>query len=266
MSFADQTSVLSAHVRYGSRDAVVDALVRLGVGHGAPVPVWPPRRLPYGLMISPVRNGWVSLWSPLEDVREWLPRLAATLECPGVILEAVQSRFLITEFYRDNDFIGRMELPAEAVAYDDLWARTAESLEAEGLSEPWEDEGRFSARLDQIAASEEYQQDVAALREEQPEPEALRPFLPPYASVEQAWELVTAIDRDTADGASPDEESSPYAEDYLESFASYLGILDATWDPAADADALSEGDYDEEGLPEGWRDFVVLPIRQLPVL
>jgi hypothetical protein len=265
MSEALSVSTLGAHVRYPSQEGVIDALVRLGVGRGAPVPVWPPRRLPYGLFVSPVRDGWVSLWSPLGDVREWLPRLTATLECPGVLMEVIQSQFWIAEFLRDDDFVGRLELPTEAVAWDDLWARTTESLEAEGVEQPWEDEARFGARMDEIAASPEYQEDVRALREERPHPEALRPFLPPHASLEQAWELLTAIDRREA--AGEDEEISPYAEDYLEGFAGYLGIRDAAWNPFADAEALSEGDYeDEEGLPEGWRDFVVLPVPQLPVL
>src|SRR4051795_7837631 len=99
MSVADPASSLSVHVRYGSREAVVDALVRLGVGYGQPVPVWPPARLPHGLLISGPRNGWISLWSPLDDAREWLPRLAATLESPAVLFEVIESRFWIAEFF-----------------------------------------------------------------------------------------------------------------------------------------------------------------------
>jgi hypothetical protein len=80
-----------------------------------------------------------------------------------------------------------------------------------------------------------------------------------------AWELLTEVDR-----AEPneDEEAEPEeVEEYLDHFAAYLGIRDAVWDPTADAEALEEGEYEEEeGLPEAWRDFLVLPIPQLRVL
>lgn len=264
-----EISILSAHVRYGSRESVVEALVRLGIGRGAPVPVWPPGRLPRGIFLSPPRNGWVSLWSPLDDLRDWFPRLTATLECPGLVLEVIESQFWIAELFQDERFLGRFELPTDAVEWDDLWARTVDSLESEGIEEPWEDEERFGARMDEIASSPEYQEDVRQLREERPDVEALRAFLPLHTHVEQAWALLTAIERRPAEGgeSEEDEDSSPYAEDYMERFASYLGIRDAAWDPRADTEALAEGDYeDEEGLPEEWREFVVLPIMQLPVL
>jgi hypothetical protein len=259
-------------VKYGSREAVVDALVRLGVGRGSPAPVWPPCKLPYGLFVSPLRNGWVSLWSPLDNVRDWFPQVTATLECPGILLEVLESQFWIGEFFQDENLAGRVELPTEAVAWDDLWARTVDSLEAEGLESPWEDELRFSARLEEIAASPEFEEGMAQLQEEHPEPGTLVSFLPPHASIERAWELLYAIDAAAgADGpemaSALDEETALDAEDYMDDFATYLGIRDAAWNPGADADALSEGDYeDEEGLPEGWREFVVLPVPQLPVL
>src|SRR4051812_45246806 len=100
---AVQVSVLSAHVKYGSREAVIDALVHLGVRRGAPLPVWPPRKLPGALwawvFVSPERNGWVSLWGPPETTRDWFPTLMASLECPGVLLEVIQSQFWIAEFF-----------------------------------------------------------------------------------------------------------------------------------------------------------------------
>jgi hypothetical protein len=83
--------------------------------------------------------------------------------------------------------------------------------------------------------------------------------------VELAWELLTEIERAPIDEEGEGEAADP--EDYLERFAVYLGIRDAAWDPSADADALSDGEYeDEEGLPEAWREFTVLPIDQLRVL
>lgn len=253
-------------MRYASRESVLDALLRMGVARGAAAPVWPPHRLPHGLLVSPVRNGWVSIWSPLENLREWFPQLAATLECPGVILEVVQSRFWVVEFLQDGDFLGRIELPSEAAEYDDLWARTVESLEAEGIEQPWEDEARFGTRLDEIAQSEEYQDDLEHVREERPEPADLQPFVPAHGHVERAWELLTAIDRDEEQSEAP--HAGPlYAEEYMESFASYLGIRDAAWNFREDLTAITSGDYDdEEGLPQDWRGFVVLPLTQLPVL
>lgn len=257
-------SAMSAHLRYSARDSLMDALVSLGVARGVPIPVWPPRRLPPGLFISPVRNGWISVWTPLGNLREWLQQLTATLECPGVLFEIVEGEFWITELFQDEHFIGRLELPSEAIKYDDLWARTVDSLEAEGVEDPTADEARFGQRMDEIAASEEYREDMRTLDETRPRPEALKPFLPPHASVELAWELLTEVDRPVED---EDEREAAEIEEYLERFASYLGIRDPAWDPGADAEALAEGEYEEEeGLPEQWQEFVLLPIPQLRVL
>jgi hypothetical protein len=264
VSLAPEAASLSAHVRFPSREAVEEALLRMDVAFGAPVPVWPPRRLPFGIYVSPLRNGWVSLWSPLDDVRDWFPRLTATLECPGVLLEVVESQFWTADFFQDDHSVGRVELPTEAVLYDDLWARTHDSLKAEGLESPREDEARFGARMDELAQSEEYQEAVRQLEEERPAREALAAFLPPHASLEQAWELLWAMDHAGEETEAGDEP--PYAEDYLENFASYLGIRDPAWHPSADMETLTEGDYEEEGLPEGWREFHVLPVRHLPML
>lgn len=260
-----EESSLSMHVRFASRDAVADALLRMGVGMGAPVPVWPPRRLPHGLFVSGVRGGWVSLWTPLENAREWFSELTATLECPGVLLDVIQGRFAVVELLRDGAPAGRLELPGEDVAWDRLWERTADSLEEEGLESPWENEARFSARMDEMAASDEYRRDLAEVRTERPEREALAAYLPPHASLDRAWELIEELDRA---GYERDEEAADAGiAERLEAFAGYLGIRDAAWNPTPDQEALSEGDYeDEEGLPEGWREFVVLPIARLPVL
>ena len=261
-----EASTLSAHVRFASAETVAEALARLGVVRGAPVPVAPGGQLPYGIFCSPVRQGWVSLWSPLDDTREWFPQLAATLECPGILLQVVESEFWIAEFFLGRDFLGRMEMPGEAVAYDDLWARTAVSLESEGVREPWEDEARFGARMDEIAASHEYRNDLAHLAEERIGREDLEAFIPPHADREQAWALLTAIDRRSRKSGDSEEES-PFAEDYMEAFAGYLGIRDAAWDPRTDWDTLMENDLDDEvGLPEAWTEFVVLTVPQLPVL
>jgi hypothetical protein len=259
MEDAFTVSTLSAHLRFDSREIVADTLGRMGIATGTALPVYPPRRLPPGLFVSPVRNGWVSLWSPMENTRDWFPALTETLECAGVLLEVVESRFWIVELLRDGQLLGRMEQPEEAVKWDDLWARATDSLQAEGLREPWNDEERVERRMEEIAAGEEYREDMRRMEEQRAQPGTLAPFLPPFAAVERAWELLTT--------AGTDAESSGYAEDQLEAFAGYLGIRDAAWDPEDDAEALSEGDYeDEEGLPEGWREFVLLPVPQLRVL
>ncbi len=259
-----ETSVLSAHLRFHDRDAVVNVLGRLGVAVATPLPVWPAHRLPYGLFLSGVRNGWISLWSPRDDMRDWFPEITGSLECPGLLTEVVQSRFLIVEFLQDGDLHGRVELPTEAVEWDDLWARTVESLESEGIVDPTDNEPLFNARMDEIARSQEYRDDLERLREERPTRDTLRAYLPPKADADEAWDLLMALDRDARD--VDDEEELPIADDYLDEFAECLGIEDAAWDPGADSELLSEGDYDEEGLPAGWREFVVLPIPHLTVL
>ena len=97
---------------------------------------------------------------------------------------------------------------------------------------------RRSPRAISAAVMVEIQR-LRQLRDEHPDREALRPFLPSHASPDRAWELLTAIDRRQEEEGSA-EEHSPYAEDYLESFAAYLGIRDAAWDPRADAEVLAE--------------------------
>ncbi|HEU4754488.1 MAG TPA: hypothetical protein VFU47_15370, partial [Armatimonadota bacterium] len=241
MSESIEVNSVSVHVRYSSQASVADALARLGVARNTPVPVWPPHRLPYGLLVSGLRDGWISIWSPLENVREWFPRLTATLECPGVLLQVIQSRFWVVELFRDGDFLGRLELPEEAVRYDALWALTVESLEAEGVPEPWEDEERFGARLDEVARSSEYEEDMRRMEAERPAREALLPFLPPHADLNQAWELLTTAEAPEGRGEFDEPD---YAEDSADAFASYLGIRDATWDPREDAEALAEGEYE----------------------
>jgi len=270
MELALEVSALSAHVKYGRRETVLDALPGLGVARGTPLPVWPARKFPGApwawLFVSPSRNGWVSMWGPPEAMREWLPKLTATLECPGLVLEVVESRFWVADFLQDGEFLGRVELPQEAVALDLLQTRAVESMEEEGVADPWADEIRLAMRMNSLSGAEAYQEELRQMAEQRPPREALRPFLPPHASLERAWELLTAIDRHETE-AEADEGSSPYAEDYLEAFASYLLIRDAAWDPEADAEALAEGDYeDEEGFPEGWTEFVALPLPTMPVL
>ena len=64
MELEYEPTLESAHVRFSSQDAVVQALMRLEICRGAAVPVWPPRPLPgpdwVWVFVSPVREGWVS--------------------------------------------------------------------------------------------------------------------------------------------------------------------------------------------------------------
>lgn len=261
MSFAEYVTIASGHVRFASRDAVIDALFRMGIARGACVTVWPPRRLPHGLFISPARGGWISVWTPLGNLHEWFPELTATLECPGILLEVIESEIWSVEFYQDGRSQGRYALPSETVEMGILQSHAEASLDAEGNQDPEEDQ--VLARMEELSESDAYLEDVEEYRQERPDPEVLDAYLPAHATIETAWEILTAIEDRTDDS----EEANSQAEDYMEAFARYLGIPDAAWEPFADAEAFAEGDYeDEEGLPEGWREFVVLPIPQLPVL
>jgi hypothetical protein len=265
-----ETTLLSAHVKYGARETVVDALVRLEVGRGVPIPVWPPRPLPgpswSWLFISPVRNGWVSLWSRQETMREWFPRLTATLECAGVLFGAIESEFWTADFFQDGALTARSELPTETWEEDLLASRAAQVLEDEGMEDPWEHEERLEEAMEEIAASETFQEELLEARGLRPTKEVLKAFLPPYASAERALELLTAIDRHESETERAAEEP-PDAQEYLEAFASYLGIHDAAWNFQEDVESIGKGDYDdEEGLPEGWDGFAALPHADLPVL
>ena len=270
MELEYEPTLESAHVRFSSQDAVVQALLRLGICRGAAVPVWPPRPLPgpdwVWVFVSPVREGWVSLWSAQAAMREWLPRLSATLECAAVYLAALEDEFWIAEFFRDGSVVARCELPTEAWEEVILqeWALETLEEESETASEPSDEQ--VIGRMEEIEASEEYREERDERLAVRPRAEQLAPFLPPHADVHRAWELLTAIDRHHEE-AELDEEEYPDALPYLEGFATYLGIQDATWDHAADAETVLAGDYDdEEDMPSGWREFVAVPASQIPVL
>lgn len=263
MSLPLETGSASGHVRCAETKSVVAALKELGVVRGRPVAVWPPRSLPHGLFLSSVRNGWVSLWTPLDDLSEWFGELTGSLECPGVLFEVADELFWATELYRDGELLGRCDLPTEWVEAALLQSLAEEALEREGVPEPQQVSGRLEACMLDLAASSEYRDALEELRAGRFAADDLTPFLPSFATAECAWTLLTACDH-------PEEESEPgdeTAETYVDRFASYLGIRDAAWNPSADADALAEGDYDDgDGLPDGWKEFRVLPLPKLPVL
>lgn len=251
----------SFHVRCASSVSVAEVLLRIGPARGTAVPVWPPRRLPNGILLSGVRNGWVSIWSCYEEEEDWSFPLTASLECGGVGFYFDEERWL-AEFIRDGRRKGCVDVPSDFVAWENLSLRVARELIAEGRAEEaCENEDAWRARMESIPRAE-YEAEAQREREDRPDPEALLPFLPPGATVERAWELLTAIER-------PDDESHERGmdpSDYLEAFAAYLGIPEAAWEPMDDWDALADGDYDDEGAPEGWREFVMLPVPQLRVL
>lgn len=270
MELEYEPTLESAHIRYSSQEAVVQALLRLGVCRGAPIAVWPPRPLPgpdwAWVFVSPVREGWVSLWSGQSGLREWTPQLSATLECAAVYLAALEDEFWMAEFFRDGGSLARCELPTEAWEEVVLQEWALETLEDEPDAAPEPPDERVAARMEEIEASHEYREARHSRLAARPRPEQLTPFLPAHADAKRAWELLTAIDRHHSE-AEVDEEEYPDALPYLDSFASYLGIQDATWDHAADAEIVLAGEYDDdEDLPSGWQQFLAVPAAQIPVL
>jgi hypothetical protein len=252
----------SAHLRFAEREAVVEALRRLGAIRGAPIAVWPPRPLPPGIFASPPVNGWVSLWSLQDDLDDLLPELTATLECPGVLVEVIESREWRVTLTLDGRDLGTVQLPTELVSYETLMALTADTLQDEGHPDP--DDALFEARAAELVKTEAFRDELRATEAARPTPADLASFLPPQADVKAAWDLLFRIDRDLGEDWM---EADYFAEDYAEEFTAHLGIEDACWSPLEDADALAEGDYEEgEGLPAAWREFVLLPTSQLRVL
>src|SRR5687767_5913621 len=109
---------LSAHLRFADRDAVVQSILRLGMCRGSATPVHPPRPIQWSAFVSPVREGWVSLYAQSNQLAEWLPALSETLECPGVVFEVGETDGWSVTFYRDGRFAGRYDLPTS----DAEWA------------------------------------------------------------------------------------------------------------------------------------------------
>ena len=251
---------VSGHLRFADRDAVVQAIFRLGLSRGAPVPVWPPARLPRGIFVSPPRNGWVSLWSQSDDLPEWFPALSETLECAGVLLQVTGEQYWGAEFLQDGRLLHRYVLPTAYVEWDLLMSHLADA----GFADAWKHFGpddELPEELARIRDGAPYHDALEELRRLRPTADDLRAFLPQYAKTELAWEALTAIDD------AEEQEPDAFLGDFVERFASYLGIQDATWNPEDDVEALAEGDYDEdELLPEPWKDFVVLPLLRLPML
>lgn len=211
--------------------------------------------------MSPARGGWVSLYSQGNDLSEWLPALCETLECPGIAFEVGETDGWTAVFYRDGRLIGRYDLPTADAEWAVLTA-VADDLGYLAPGQSFEYIDPDDPVLREAARSVEYASALEELQSGRPLPEALRPFLPEHRQPGRAWELLTAIDR-------PDDEQDDVAfvEDFIELFAGYLDIQDATWDPQEDAEAFADGDYDdEEMLPSGWKDFLVLPLSQLNVL
>jgi hypothetical protein len=247
----------SGHFRISDRDLVAQALFRLNHAAGAPIPVMPARPLGDGWFVSPVRGDWVSVWSSRGGDVEWFADLCATLECPGVLFELVEDTYWTTRFFRDRRFLGAVSLPTGEFVIDELYNRAAESLEAEGVSDAAAEDEKLNERFSDLLASDRHAVREELL-EERPDPQELELFLPPHARIDRAWDLLLEIDR--AQDEDEEEDSDAFVEDYMERFAEYLGIRDASWSPALDAEDLLAGDYaDLEGLPEAWEQFVLLP-------
>jgi hypothetical protein len=245
-----ETRATSCHLKTADPEAVIRALEE-ATGCGPALPVWPSRPLPPGILVSPVRYGWVSLWGLDESVRPQMPSLTATLECAGVVFHLLEDDAWLMEVYADGRLVARFSSPEEVVqeltAYELAW----DELSAEG--DPSEEQLR--ERAGEILAERELPEGPAA-----PLPEALpalEPLLPPRATLPEALRLLRA-----GPGAEDQEEGAAdgFIEDALENFANYLGIRDGAWDPRDDREPLTTGDYeDPEGLPQGWEEFVLLP-------
>lgn len=230
------------------REPVIRVLRELARA-GAPLAVWPSRPLPNGILVSPPRYGWVSLWGLEESCEGWLPELTESLECTGVVFQVEEDAYWALDLYQDGRREARLSSPAgvaqEMTAFDMAW----ESLEGEGVA-PEEDEERLRERAEALLA------DGAV--PDTGDPERLRRLLPPGRSLREAVALLRAWDR-TA-GGEEGAEAPEFVEDALETFANYLGIRDAAWDPRHDYETLAAGDYeDPEGLPQEWEQFVLLP-------
>lgn len=244
---------VSCHLRMGEREAVVRAL-RQVADLGAPLPVWPPRALTPGALLSPERYGWVGLWGVTEPADGWVPRLTGTLECTGAIFRHQEEEYWLLELFRDGRRLLQLSSPREVAAEVAAYERAWEELEREGVADPAEEVERLGDRADRLLQSGE----LTALPEDAA---ALREVLPASASLQEALRLLRAWDRIAA--GEPQAEPAAFVEDALETFANYLGIPDAAWDPRDDLETLLAGDYeDSEGLPLGWEEFVLLPVRR----
>jgi hypothetical protein len=244
-----ETRATSSHLKTTDREAVLRGLQK-AADFGPPLPVWPARPLPPGSLASPPRYDWVSLWGLDEAVHPHVGPLTATLECAGVVFHLLEEDAWLMEVYADGRLTARFSSPEEVVqeltAYELAW----DELAAEG--DP--DEGQLRERAMAILAERELPEGAPVPRNDLP---ALKPLLPPRGSLEEAARLLRA-----GEGLDDDETGAPdgFVEDALETFANYLGIRDAAWDPRDDREILATGDYeDPEGLPEGWEEFVLLP-------
>lgn len=244
---------LSCHLRCADRDGVLRALRDLD-GVGSPLAVWPPRRLPPGVLVSPERYGWISLWGTTAPCGELLIDVARELECSLVLIERVEDERWVMEVIRDDRRVARFGAPADSldalVAYERAWAE----LEARG------EDPTDGMRLEEVArpifekmeSQDGGSEDLESVR-------VLEELLPPGARLEEALRLLR--------GEDDDRGETVFLEDWLETFANYLGIRDAGWDARHDAETLAAGDYeDTEGLPDRWEEFVVAPARRLTVL
>jgi hypothetical protein len=251
-----EAGALSAHVRCEDRDGVARVLRELS-GGGLPLSVWPPRALPPGILISPARYGWTSFWGAPTACPEYLPDLAASLECDGLLLLLEPDAYWLAQLFRGRRRVAALSSPAGALveevarelAEDELQARGAPSAQS---TRELLDRARALGESGELHA-------VAGFIVNDLSP--FRPLLPRGGSIEEAEALLRAWDRHLARS----DEGSTYAfiEDALENFANYLGIRDAAWDPLADWEALAAGDYEDcEGLPEGWPDFILLPAQR----
>ncbi len=248
----EPVTATSCHLRCEDRDAVLRALGSL-TGTGSPIQVWPPRPLPAGILISPPRYGWISLWGLRTDYEELVEPLSATLECTGVVFSLLAGDHWLMQLFQDGRRIALLSSPAEAADERLALERAWGELQQEGIADPSEAEAQLRARAQAIALSSEFRQERGMHQGDQ---EVLASLLPAGRSLAEALHLARVWD------AVP-EEGPNFVEDVLETFANYLGIRDAAWDAGPDEETLCGGDYeDAEGLPQGWEEFVLAPLAR----
>lgn len=222
-------SFAAVHLLGAGREALAHALRQLGYA-GAPVAVLPPRRLGPGFFLSPPRGAWLTLYCDGDGGQEWIPALCGAVRAPAVRIECIESELWSAEFFdAEGEYLGHIARPESA------WE--SHVLEAAG------EEAALEWRESRITAEE------------------LSDFL---FSPHRAYSLARFL----GETGVPGRTGPNTAEAELDRLCSILGIVEDRWDPAADEDALLEGDYDagDEGFPADWPEFWWLPGRQLPIL
>ena len=206
---------------------------------------------PPGFLISPPRYGWIGVWGTFPGWEAHLPALTATLECPGVEIPHGGRRGLADDRLPRRTAAGTTFQPGVRPGTASTRSTGRGELVAEkGFRNRERRKSAGGLAPTSLLQTEPRQSDQWS---ESNARAALAALLPPGARVDEAIRL--AVDEEGPEGGEVG-----FAVDRLETFANYLGIRDAAWDPREDWEVLSSGEYEDgEGLPEGWEQFLVTP-------